>query len=322
MNALETQIEQLLAYSAAPTISPEKLSDFWKKNLTKFNGIPVDVRFSKTADLFPSVDIYSAVFYGSDDTPLHAQLLIPRFAKDEQLPCAIVYHGYGDSKGFPEKHAALLLMGVAVFAVDVRGQGGETGNHLTSTYGMASGWITQGILDPENSYFQAIVLDAVRAVDAAASHPRVDGSRLFTAGLSQGGGLALMTAALCGEKLKFTSAAFPGMCHMDLGIMKSTGSLSEAAFFVRKHPEHLSKVLYTLSLFDVLNHARAIKVPVHIQVGLKDPVCIPETIIAVYNRIPSRKKLAVHPFTAHEMTEHLQRRMLEYVRDELFEEIK
>ncbi|WP_338780803.1 acetylxylan esterase [Metabacillus sp. FJAT-52054] len=321
MNALEKQIEQLLAYSAAPTISLENLSAFWKRNLEKFKETPVDARFSQTADLFPSVDIYTAVFYGFDDTPLNAQLLIPRFAKDEQLPCAIVFHGYGDSKGMPEKHAALLLLGVAVFAVDVRGQGGKTGNHLTSSYGMTSGWITQGILDPETSYYHAIVIDAVRAVDAAASHPRVDGGRLFTAGLSQGGGLALMTAALSGDKLKFASAALPGMCHMDLGIMKSSGSLSEAAAFVQKHPEHLSQILYTLSMFDVLNHAHAITVPVHIQVGLKDPVCVPESILAVYNRISSRKKLAVHPFTAHEMTEHVQRRMLEYVKDELFGEI-
>ncbi|AZB42197.1 acetylesterase [Bacillus sp. FJAT-42376] len=318
MNALENQMKQLLSYSAEPTRSTEELSSFWQKKLESLKNTPVRASFSDTTDLFPSVHVYSAVYYGYDETPLHARLLVPLFAEDQELPCAVVFHGYGDSKGLPEKHAALLLMGVAVFAADVRGQGGETGNHLPSAHGMASGWITQGILDPEHSYYLAIVLDAVRALDAAASHPKVDASRLFTAGLSQGGGLALMAAALSGDKIKFAAASLPGMCHMDLGIMKSTGSLSEAAAFIQKHPEHLEKVMSTLSLFDLLNHAPAIKVPVHIQVGLKDPVSVPESIMAVYNRIPSRKKLDVHPFTAHEMTAHVQRRMLEYVKEELF----
>ncbi|WP_162356907.1 acetylxylan esterase [Metabacillus mangrovi] len=317
MNAIQKRIEELKNYSAEPTIDRESLKTFWQKQHEQEGSYSLNVHYERADSIFPSIETYHVTYYGADGTPIRARLSLPRFSENKPLPCALVFHGYGDSKGFEEKHAALLLMGIAVFAADVRGQGGETGSLLKTSYGTSPGWVTQGILNPANSYYSSIVSDALRAISAADSHPDIDSAKLFAVGLSQGGGLALLAAALTDSKLKFVSAALPGMCHMDLGIMKSTGSLSEAAAFIHKHPEHTDTVLRSLSYFDVLNHSEQITIPVHMQIGLKDTVCLPDCIAAAYNRISSRKTLDVHPFAGHEMTEHVQRNMLQFVKNEL-----
>lgn len=70
------------------------------------------------------------------------------------------------------------MLGYTVFAVDVRGQGGETGNLLPLDSGVVKGWVTQGITDIRRSYYMAVVMDAVRAVDAASQQPGVDSKKL------------------------------------------------------------------------------------------------------------------------------------------------
>ena len=56
------------------------------------------------------------------------------------LPCIVTFPGYTGDKGYPENYAAWLLLGYAVLAVDVRGQGGETGNQMPEAAGSAKGW--------------------------------------------------------------------------------------------------------------------------------------------------------------------------------------
>lgn len=74
---------------------------------------------------------------------------------------------YSGDRGLPERYAHWVMLGYAVFAVDVRGQGGETGNLLSMDSGVVKGWVTQGITDMHRSYYMAIAMDAVRAVETA-----------------------------------------------------------------------------------------------------------------------------------------------------------
>ena len=166
-------------------------------------------------------------------------------------------------------------------------------------YGTVKGWITQGILDKDTCYYKAIVLDTLQAVDWAAAQPEVDPGRIAMMGVSQGGGLTLLAAAFH-PRIAAAVADIPNMCQMDFGIFNSTGSLSEAAEFVNRHPEHLERVLATLSYFDAVNCADRIRCPILVSAGLKDMVCWPETIYAAYNGIASEQKTIVpFPFAGH-----------------------
>ena len=56
--------------------------------------------------------------------------------------------------------------------------------------------MTRGIDDPENYYYRRVFTDAVRAVEAARSHPLTDASRTVAVGGSQGGGITIAVGGL------------------------------------------------------------------------------------------------------------------------------
>ncbi|EWM10138.1 hypothetical protein KUTG_00442 [Kutzneria sp. 744] len=47
--------------------------------------------------------------------------------------------------------------------------------------------MTRGILDPGHYYYRRVYTDAIRAVDAARTHPAIGPGRMYVAGGSQGG---------------------------------------------------------------------------------------------------------------------------------------
>lgn len=312
MNAIEKRIAELERYMPDLTGSDD-LEPFWERTLQAAERKALRAERKRAETPFPYADAYRVTYEGYDDTPIHGWYLVPKFVRSESLPCVVSFHGYSGGKGYPEEYAAWLLLGMAVFAVDVRGQGGETGNRLDQGYGMAKGWITQGILDHETCYYKAIAIDAVKALDWVWEQPEVDRNNIVVHGDSQGGGLALLVSALS-SKPGLAVANIPNMCHMDFGMLNSTGSLTEAAAFAERFPEHLDRVLKTLSYFDMMNLAHRIRIPVMVSVGLKDTVCLPETVYAAYNRIASPKSIHVYPFTGHMVVRYHNRKMYESVK--------
>jgi cephalosporin-C deacetylase len=312
-SAIQKKIEELQLLEP-PLTARDDLQSYWERTLHEFGKKPLNASREITPGPQPYVDAYKITYEGFDDTPINGWYLLPKFVPQTNLPCVVLYHGYSGGSGFPEQYSQWLLMGMAVFAVDVRGQAGATGNHLPQTHGMTKGWITQGILDKDTCYYKAITIDAIKAVDWASGQPEVDPSRIVIAGGSQGGGLVLITAALS-SKPALALASIPNMCHMDHGILNSTGSLTEAASFVARYPDKLDTVLETLSYFDMLNLADRIRIPVMVSVSLKDTVCLPETVYAAYNRIQSEKSIYPYPFCGHEVPAYHNRLMLDYVKE-------
>jgi len=312
-HAVSRRIAELEQYEPPLTARPD-LEAYWERTVDAFAAKPLNASVSEPVSLpFPYMEARRVSYEGFDDTPIQGWYLRPRFVEaGSRLPCVVHYHGYTGNKGYPEDFSQYLLMGISVFSVDVRGQGGDTGNRLPQDYGMTKGWITQGILDRDTCYYKALTMDALKAVEWAAIQPDVDASRICVAGGSQGGGIALMAAALS-ELPAAVVGHIPNMCHMDFGILNSTGSLTEAADYVARFPDRLEQVLETLSYFDLLNLAHRVRVPAFVTVGLKDTITMPETIYAAYNRIKSPKQIHPYPFFGHHVGGDQNRRALEFI---------
>jgi cephalosporin-C deacetylase len=152
----------------------------------------------------------------------------------------------------------------------------------------------------------------LKALDWASEQPEVDSSRICASGGSQGGGLAMIAAALS-DKPAIAIAHIPNMCQMDFGVLNSSSSLAEAAAFIERFPHHLETVLDTLSYYDNLNLAHRIRIPILVTAGLKDPITMPETIYAAYNRIQSEKTIIPYPFSGHVVTGEQNRKGLEFI---------
>jgi cephalosporin-C deacetylase len=319
MNAIEKRIDELNRYCPDRT-APADLKEFWER--TKAEAIETDFSSNKVEKTTYMADmkVYEVQYEGFGDTQIHGLFMLPKHASEEKpRPCLVTFPGYTSDKGTPDDFARWIMMGIAVFSVDVRGQGGETGNRLGSSHGMTKGWVTEGLLDLEYSYYKAMAVDALRAVSWASKQPEIDTSRIGAMGASQGGGLALLVTALH-EAVCMTVADVPSLCHIDYGVLHSTGTLSEVAEFCRKHPDQLSHVLNNLSHFDLLNLADRIHVPVLISVGLKDPVCTPEQIFPVFHSLASvDKKLEIYPFTAHTVEPAQKQKAIDFVYERFFE---
>jgi cephalosporin-C deacetylase len=299
-------------YSPTLTQQPPELERFWNETLAAYQRKPLNATMEKTPTPMIGVEAYHVTYEGFDDTPIHGWYLIPAFFKQEHYPCIVIYQGYSGDKGLPERYAAWLLLGYAVFAVDARGQGGETGNRLTFDTGVRKGWVSQNITHKNRCYYLALAIDSVKAVDWVAARREIDPRKIAVMGGSQGGGSALLTSALS-LKVSLVIADIPNMCHLDFGMLNSIGSVTEISEYVKRYPETLDAVLNTLSYFDIMNLAYRIQVPVRMSVGLKDPICCPEMIFAAYNRIESEKHIDVFPFSGHEVGEELIRQHMRYL---------
>ncbi|TFE28154.1 acetylxylan esterase [Cohnella luojiensis] len=310
-NAISRRIEDLERLTPPLTAQPD-IDEYWDRTLKQFATKPLNAKRTLVETPFTYMEVYKVEFEGFDATPIFGWYLLPKFRSEGKLPCVVLYHGYTGSKGYPEDYASYLMMGMAVFAIDVRGQAGETGNLLAQDFGTTKGWVTQGILHRDTCYYKAITIDAIKALDWASQQPEVDNSRICASGGSQGGGLAMIAAALS-DKPAIAVPHIPNMCHMDFGIINSSSSLSEAASFVERFPEHLSTVIETLSYYDNMNLAHRIRIPIFVTVGLKDPVTMPETIYAAYNRVESEKTIVPYPFSGHVVTGDHNRKALEFI---------
>src|SRR5690606_15285317 len=313
MNAIEKRINDLHNYEIHLT-KPKDFEQYWHRVKQEALATTVNGQRELSPTYMQGVHTYEVTFEGYAGTTIHATLSLPEGAASKaQVPCLITMPGYMGGRSNSYQHAQWLLMGVAVMSVDVRGQGKDTGNTLGSTHGIAKGWITEGLLDPDHCYYKAVAVDLLRALSWLKDQPEIDTARIGAIGASQGGGLASLLAAL-DDTLCMLVADIPNMCHIDYGVLHSTGSLTEIAEFCRRRPEQLQTVLETLSYFELIHMADRIQAPVLISVGLKDTVCTPEQIFPFYRSIVSeQKQLEIYPFSGHVVEPAQQQKAIDFV---------
>lgn len=318
MNAIEVRKQELENCRPEPTLDRETIDEFWNDLLAEDEEQPLEVTITPEETPYPGMKVSKVSYMSYGETTINAWYIQP--AGDAEgtggRPCIVTFPGYTGDRGYPERYAHFVLLGYTVLAVDVRGQLGETGNLLPQEHGIVRGWISQGLLEKEQSYYLALAIDTVRAIETAAQLPGVDPARIAITGASQGGGIALLAGALS-RRVAAVAADIPNLCRLDFGVLNSTSSLTEIADYLKRYPEHLERVLQNLAFFDIVNLAHRFTVPVLMSVGWKDTICLPETIYAAYNRIESPKEIKDYPFSGHEVSEFQSRQTTLFFQEHL-----
>jgi cephalosporin-C deacetylase len=196
--------------------------------------------------------------------------------------------------------------------MDVRGQGSSWRSGDTPDFEPEGGnpqfpgFMTRGILDPKTYFYRRVFSDAIRAVEAARSHPDVDYKRVAVLGGSQGGGIALAAAGLIPD-LAAAMPDVPFMCHVRHATeITDSYPYAEIQNYCKIQRGKIETIFDTLSYFDCVNFATRAKSPALFSVGLMDEICPPSTVFAAYNYYSGPKEIKVWPYNHHEGGETLQ----------------
>ncbi|WP_405926739.1 acetylxylan esterase [Streptomyces sp. NBC_00035] len=303
MALFDLPLDELRDYRSA-SVEPEGFDTFWAKTLQEAREHELGARFEPVETHLKTVKVYDVTFAGFGGHPVKGWLTLPAWA-NSPLPVVVEFVGYGGGRGLPHTHLLWASAGFAHFVMDTRGQGsawggGETPDPVGS--GPAyPGYMTRGVDAPENYYYRRVFTDAVRAVEAARSHPLVDAARTAVVGGSQGGGITIAVGGLVPD-LAAIAPDVPFLCDFPrAATLTDRNPYREIGNFLKTHRGRTNEVLHTLSYFDGVHFAARGRVPALFSVALEDQTCPPSTVFAAYNAwATDDKTIEVYDFNDHE----------------------
>jgi cephalosporin-C deacetylase len=304
MPQFDLPLDELEQYRPEPTAESD-FDDFWAKTLDRARMHDLDVTFTPAEHKLRTVEVLDVRFAGWNGERIAGWLLLPRH-RSGPLPTVVEYLGYGGGRSMPYERLVFSAAGYAHFIMDSRGQGSASIPGVTPDpdpdpgTGQVPGFMTRGISAPETYYYRRIMTDAVRAVEAACTHPAVDTSRVAVHGGSQGGGLALAAAALA-PNVAAVLPNVPFLCHYRRATeITAKAPYSEIVTYLKVRRDQVDQTFRTLSYFDGVNFASRALAPALFSVGLMDEVCPPSTVYAAYNHYAGPKDIRVWPYNNHE----------------------
>jgi cephalosporin-C deacetylase len=298
-------LEQLRAYR--PDVAePGDFDEFWARTIAEARSFDLPVQIAAAVTPINQLIVEDVTFPGFGGEPIKAWITRPLTGADS-LPTVIEYQGYNGGRGLPGERVIWALSGYVHVLMDTRGQGSGwgTGGDTPDPHGSgpaSAGFMTRGILDPENYYYRRLFTDAVRLVDAVKSLSFVDAGRIAVTGGSQGGAIAVAVAGLVHD-LVAVMPDVPAHAHFRRAMEITTSDpFLELVRYLSVHRDHEETVFRTLSYFDGVNFARRITAPARFSVALMDDIVPPSTIFAAYNHLDSapEKEIDVYAFNGHE----------------------
>lgn len=302
---IDWPLDRLREYRPARD-EPADFDDFWAETLSRSRAAGWDATFEPHDAGLSLVEVFDVTFAGYAGHPVRGWLVLPR-GTGGPLPCVVEYIGYGGGRGLPIEWLLWANAGYAHFVMDTRGQGsggylsGDTPDPDEAGGPQTPGFMTRGITDPQRYYYRRVFTDAVRAVDAARAHPRVDAARVAVTGGSQGGGISLAVSGLV-EGLRAVAPDVPFLCQYRRATeITDERPYQELVIYLKTHRGNVERAFTTLSYFDGVNFAARATAPALFSVALMDAVCPPSTVFAAYNHYAATDKdITVWPYNGHE----------------------
>lgn len=303
MALFDLPVDELRSYRSR-SVEPADFDAFWAATLAETRTHDLHARFEPVATGLSSVDVYDATFAGFGGHPVKGWFVLPAGTR-EPLPLVVEFVGYGGGRGLPHSHLLWASAGFAYFVMDTRGQGAAWGGGDTpDPVGSASafpGFLTRGIEDPYDFYYRRVFTDAVRAVEAARSHPLADAARTAAIGRSQGGGITLAVAGLVPD-LVAISPDVPFLCDFPRATtLTDRHPYREVSKYLNTYRRRGEQVRRTLSYFDGVHFAARGRAPALFSAALEDQTCPPSTVFAAFNAYAHEDRtIEVYEFNDHE----------------------
>lgn len=302
MPVLDKPLSELRTY---PGINPKPadFDDYWARALAELDAvapepelIPCDVLGAKGVETF---DLY---FRSVGGARIYAKYLRPQ-QPARPGPGLLLFHGYSGHSGDWQDKLPFVGQGMAVAALDCRGQGGRSEDPGGVRGNTFQGHIIRGLDEsPDKLLFRQIFLDTVQLARVLSGFPEV--TELACMGGSQGGALSIACAALeprirrCVSLFPFLSD-YKRVWEMDLAKEAYQELRNYLRLFDPLH-QRKEEIFNILGYIDVHHLAPRIQARVLMALTLMDNVCPPSTQFAVYNNISADKDAMIYQDFGHE----------------------
>ncbi|MEV7958694.1 acetylxylan esterase [Streptomyces sp. NPDC088141] len=304
MSLFDLPLDELRDYRSR-SVEPEDFVAFWSQTLDEARSHDLGARFERRTDTgLATVDVYDVTFAGFGGHPVKGWFVLPA-GTTEPLPVVVEFIGYGGGRGLAHTHLLWASAGFAHFVMDTRGQGsgwvvGDTPDPVGSAPAFP-GFMTRGIEDPHAFYYRRVFTDAVRAVEAARSHPLTDATRTAAIGVSQGGGITLAVGGLIPD-LVAIAPDVPFLCDFPRALTVTDRTpYREVGNYLKTHRGRAERARTTLSYFDGVHFAARGQAPALFSTALEDMTCPPSTVFAAFNAYAHQDKaIEVYDFNDHE----------------------
>ncbi len=226
-------------------------------------------------------------------------------------PAVLSVQGYGTSR-IPENLYDDPDM--AHLVLNIRGHG----NSRDDVNPGFPGYILSGLHNPLKYIYRGSYMDCLRALEFLESRDEVDANRIGVEGGSQGGALSFATAALAPDRVIFCAPDVPFLSDFRDYFKIAPWPTGEFVNLLEAGKIDAETMYHTLSYIDIKNLAPWVKVPVFMQIGMKDKVCPPHINFAAYNMLNSQKHYAAHPDAGHGLPPEAYEAKKKWMRDILF----
>jgi len=282
-----------------PTIPyPSDFNDFWKNNIQKAREIPLDIKMDLIAEKSTNkVNVYHISFQNDHiGSRMYGVLVVPK--KAGKFPAILNVPGagtrpYAGDFGFVEEEIITLQIGIHGIPVNL-----PANLYTEMAAGPLSGYPFIHMHNKDQYYYKRVYLGCVKAIDFIFALEQFDGKNVAVSGGSQGGALAIVTAAL-DDRIVTLRSLYPALSDVTGYLATRAGGWPH--IFDSYNGPHFNKPenRETMSYYDVVNFARNIKVPGLYSWGYNDETCPGTSMYAAYNVIQAPKELKIYKETGH-----------------------
>ena len=301
------------------TKMPDDFGNFWKQTLDEMHKTPLSYTRELAKEYCTDkIDCWLIRLKIDKEHSMFGYLFMPKDREGKKLPAAFSPPGAGvKTIKYPLRHKYYPEDGFIRLEVEIHGLdprlSESTFKDITSAFASEdNGYFTNRIDNREAYYLRHVYAGMVRWTDFLCSLPEWDGKNLAVQGGSQGGALALVTAAL---DPRVTACC---VNHPALTDMAGYSEKGRTGGYPHFKPSLLTpQVVNVLQYYDVINFCRIVKCPVRMTWGYNDNVCPPTTSYAAWNTLTCPKECVITPVNEHWTSERMEKEHEEWIKSKI-----
>ena len=285
---------------------PVDFQEFWNAQKAELAKIPIDAKIEPVTQGDPDIELYDVSFANIDGLRSHGYLAKPKGATS--LPIMVSQPGMGvHPHGLKESRWVIGNAKLGFLALDMTAHDMpmEWTPEDETKWKKNMGYPYIGSDDRMTYYYRHVFTGMIRGIDYMTSRPDWNHKAIISTGASQGGGLAIIAAALDPRVTAVVSIA-PALGEHTGPLYGRPDAAPTNLIMGRDKKTPDPKIVEATAYYDTVNFARFVKVPVLMSSGLIDTAVPPMTALSIYNTLQCPKQIDLVPLVGHNQGPHFK----------------